>query len=256
MNTILAQVSDPTFLNQVFKSIQDIAHNTNDWYGFGNIITSFVAITAGVCTWVAVYPLFQIRNEQTRSKSFQTAVMDDLIRHFFVNSCILKAIQQQAGKRDFELDFLKLEVLSEDLNLNRFTISPVQYRVLHQIELSMRNYGIHGQWAAKHCNEFTPEQLQTCCAELLERGDKIIAKLDSHKKNHLKAYRTFDEVIKDSYQKYITDPNAKASPELTEQIRLNFTKEKQDAWKKQDGAKTNSDSESKTVKGKSKKKPQ
>ena len=240
MNSIYAQVSDPVFFNQTLRNIQDIANNTNDWHGFGNILMSLLAVSGILAAWLALFPLMQIRKEQTRSKSFQTAVMDDLIRHFFVNSCILKAIQQHTGKRNFELDFLKLGVLSEDLNLNRFTINPVQYRVLHEIELCMRNYGLHGQWAAKHCNELTHKQLEACCAELIERGEYIIEKLDNNKKNHLKGnrivYRSFDEVIKDSYPKYITDPNAKASPELTEQIRLGYTENKQKEWAKQDEA--------------------
>lgn len=225
---------DSVYVSQALNRIQEIADNTNDWCGFANIFMSCVAISGIVAAWIALYPLRQIQKNQTRTKSFQIAVMDDLIRHFFINDCILRTIQQEYGKRNFEVDFLKLKVLPDDLNLNRFTTDAVQYKVLHNIEILMRNYGIHSEWTSKHCNEFTKQQLISSCQVLIERGKEIIEKLDDNKKNFLTGkgltYRTFDELVKNSYPDLIKNVSQNASPELTDQIRDAFVAKKRKEW--------------------------
>lgn len=224
-------------LSEAIRLTEQISHNTDDWYGTSNTVMSVITILGVIFGFIALFPLFQIWLDQRRDKAFQTAVMDDLIRHFFVNEIILEALKERADIHSHAIDFMKLPVLPEDLNLNRFTTKSKTYSALHEIELKMRNYGLHSEWVAQHLSELSHDQLIKECDTLIDRGKGITKLLDEHKKAHLQGWRQpyedLNKVIKDSYAaKYLkkSEKERPASEELTNLIRERRLEKKMKEW--------------------------
>lgn len=236
-DSIFFQSLDTDRFSEAIRLTEEISHNTNDWYGASNILMSVVTILGVIFGFIALFPLFQIWLDQRRDKAFQTAVMDDLIRHFFVNEIILVALKECSDANNHAIDFMKLPVLPEDLNLNRFTTKSETYSALHEIELKMRNYGLHSEWVAQHLSELSHDQFIKECDALIDRGKKITEALDKHKETHLQGwrqpYQNLNEVIKNSYAKdYLTDDEKllPASQELTDLIRKRRQEKKMKEW--------------------------
>ena len=206
---ISSQPVDSVSVAQLIENTNAINKNTDAWHGVSNVVVTILALLSSVFSIIAGVFAFGIWRDRRVSKKLQIAIIDDLIRHFFVNkSIMLRLLQNLEKSGDVALTFRKMAVLSDDLNMNRFTIYPRYYQFVHEIEFQARNYNMYCEWAAENFKQLSKDEQIECINNLITRANRLSHFLDMLKKviveSHVRdffaditnpVYQTEDEVI-------------------------------------------------------------
>lgn len=174
-----------SLINAILKQTNDINAHTDSW-GESNRIYTGLTVLASLFSIIAGVAAGAIWWQRHTSRRTQLAIIDDLTRHFLAN--LMRINNVDNDHTPAEIVFRRLAVLSDDLNLNRFTVKTSDYRLVHQIELYTRNYNIHAEWLAVHYDSLSPEKQQEYKTELLHRGFIIAASLDSLRSHIFSSY--------------------------------------------------------------------
>ena len=221
------QQVDSVSVAQLIENTHAINENTDAWHGSINVFVSILALLSSVFSIIAGVFAFGIWRDRRVSKKMQLAIIDDLIRHFFVNKSILLRIQKNADNiKEAELTFKKMAVLNDDLNMNRFTIYPRYYKCVHEIEFQARNYNMYCEWIAQQYAHLSKTERLTCIDNLISRAERLTNYLDMLKQviveSHFKdffadvvnpIYKCNDEVIIDAFAHNYKDNLPKVSKE-------------------------------------------
>jgi hypothetical protein len=198
---------DSTHVVRLIENTTDIVQNTDSWHGSLNIFVSILAVLSSFFSIVAGVFAFGIWRDRRVSKKLQMAIINDLIRHFFVNKSILLRMQRDNECLGANLSFRKMAVLQDDLNMNRFTIYPRYYRCVHEIEFQARNYNLYCEWLSASYSDFSQDERIACLKDLISRGNRLSAYLDMLKKEIAKTH--FCDFFTD-----ITNPKYKSENEI------------------------------------------
>lgn len=173
------QSVDSVSVAQLIENTTAINKNTDAWHGVSNIVVSILALLSSVFSIIAGVFAFGIWRERRVSKKMQIAIIDDLIRHFFVNKSIMLRLQKNLdNNKEIDLIFRRMAVLEDDLNMNRFTIYPRYYQYVHEIEFQARNYNMYCEWAAVHFAQLSHDEQSACINNLITRADRLSRFLD------------------------------------------------------------------------------
>lgn len=238
---IVTQSVDSISVAQLIENTHAINENTDAWHGVSNVVVSILALLSSIFSIIAGVFAFGIWRERRVSKKLQIAIIDDLIRHFFVNKSILLRVKKEIEKeQDVKLTFRKMAVLQDDLNMNRFTIYPRYYQCVHEIEFQARNYNMYCEWAADNFIHLSNNERVACIDNLISRADRLSNYLDMLKRvivdSHIRdffaditnpEYKSENEVIIKAFaHNYTNAMDNKDRQEMVNMILEDLTNEK------------------------------
>lgn len=179
-------------LDSLFASMNTVCQHTATNLGIAEW-DKWIAFSAAAVTilafFVAMYELINIWNTRLFKKNCRTLILQDLMRHLFVNIGIteLIRIRMSEEKRTYTTHYpeegvlLRFKFLPNDYDFHKFSSNSALINVIHEVELLMRNYNIAVDITCKH---FTNPQLDKSFKEndlntITNRAIKLIQKLNN-----------------------------------------------------------------------------
>ena len=168
-------------LIKIAHNSEETAQNTRGATKNDAYILMFLAIISaifgGLSAWYSKKTAKNVLKQEIKRK-FQKQIFEDLIRHLYRNKVCVCATRLKLENEGFdkyypsEEHLLKLQVLPEDLRINRFDNTPQYYDELHKLELLFRNYNIEVGVALEHLKTRT-------LSEDVKRRDLYVLELKS-----------------------------------------------------------------------------
>ncbi len=153
-----------TALKQIAQLTESVAQNTEFSYLSGDFtLIATISTIATVFTLGSLY--FGVRQSRI-DKMCQRKIFDDIIRHFYRNKICISAMRakyivaSESGTKHCypsEEHYLKLNVLPDDLHLEKYYRKGKTFDMLHKLHMLMRNFNIEAEVALSHIkDEKTP----------------------------------------------------------------------------------------------------
>lgn len=169
LNLIMAFFQD-NLLGEIVNEARKIEANTHgDWFQDGiNLIAIFSIVLAIWSLYIAYRSLVytrltvkSIQNEADKDRidnECQKELFRDIIRHLYRNKVCTLAMQAKLMKDSWkgypsDEHFLKLQLLPSDIHLEQYYKDVDRFKMLHNIELLLRNYNTEIEVARKHISD-------------------------------------------------------------------------------------------------------
>lgn len=169
LNLIMAFFQD-NLLGEIVNEARKIETNTRgDWFQDGiNLIAIFSIVLAIWSLYIAYRSLVytrltvkSIQNEADKDRidnECQKELFRDIIRHLYRNKVCTLAMQAKLIKESWngypsDEHFLKLQLLPSDIHLEQYYKDVDRFKMLHNIELLLRNYNTEIEVAQKHISD-------------------------------------------------------------------------------------------------------
>lgn len=147
-------------LNEIAQLTHNVAHNTQHNYFSGDLtLIATISTIATVFTLGSLY--FAVRQSRI-DKMCQRQIFDDIVRHFYRNKICVSAmrakyiIASNHGEKfcyPSEEHYLKLNVLPDDLHLEKYYRKGKTFDLLHKLHILMRNFNIEAEVALSHIKD-------------------------------------------------------------------------------------------------------
>lgn len=155
----LPQISlllDANHVTELTGIVKEINQNTDSWHGM-NILFTLISFIAALVTIMGLVMVVYAIVKNKCSNRCQQKIIEDLLRHFFINNAILETIRIRT-KDDPELRpidgvFSRFATLDSDVELGRFSNTAYNYELIHKISLKLRNYNITAKIAEEHFHD-------------------------------------------------------------------------------------------------------
>lgn len=125
-----------------------------------------ISFLASIVTIAGFVSIFFYYKKIKISKECQQKIINDLIRHFFINCVIIEIIRARLEKEKFAVRptdgvFSRFAVLDTDMCLDRFSVNSRNFEMIHEISLLFRNYNIVAGVAEKQfADDRIPNELK------------------------------------------------------------------------------------------------
>ncbi|MDR3328363.1 MAG: hypothetical protein LBT04_09720 [Prevotellaceae bacterium] len=119
-----------------------------------SIIAMSISFLSLLC-FIIVHIVFRAKDKKTKN-SVQKKISEDMLRHLGRNKIIIDKINEKFGKNEFdkyypsEEHLLKLKIIEEDMQFEKFDIWTKKYEDLHELKLLLRNLNIETDVALEH----------------------------------------------------------------------------------------------------------
>ena len=171
-------------LDSLLEQVQSISKHTDAW---GDNLSYFLTSLTVLASLATIFGLLGLLYEfkkdskkHTISLDLQKLIVQDLIRHIFVNAAIMEVVRiKMAGNwgkfHPVEGTFSKFCFLDTDLQLDRIKIKDCFYKKQHNLSFLLRNYNIHSTLLEKHFNDplYNSEEIKKELDELWNRTEEI-----------------------------------------------------------------------------------
>ncbi|MFI3287405.1 MAG: hypothetical protein R3Y61_02915 [Rikenellaceae bacterium] len=147
-------------LKEIAELTQSVAQNTEHSYVFGDFtLIATISTAATIITIVSLY--FGFRQNRI-DKMCQRKIFADIVRHFYRNKICISTMRakyivaSQEGTKfcyPSEEHYLKLNVLPDDLHLEKYYQKGKTFDLLHKLHVLMRNFNVEAEVALAHIKE-------------------------------------------------------------------------------------------------------
>ena len=174
-------------LDSLINQVQSISQHTDAWGDNLSYFLTSLTVLASLATIFGLsgllYEFKKDSKKNTISLKRQKLIVQDLIRHIFINAAIMEVVRIKMadnwGKlHPVEGTFSKFCVLDTDLQLDRIEIKDNLYTEQHNLSFLLRNYNIHSTLLEKHFNDplYNSEEIKIELDELWDRTVTISKK--------------------------------------------------------------------------------
>ena len=181
MNDSLILADNIHALDSILSQVTLINYNTDGTLGWTPYFEG-VAFAASIVTIFGIFGVWKWYNDSKISRKQKINILEDIIRHLFVNIAIVEILRDKLEKIGYSYGypdegiFRRLAFLPEDCNFHRLSDDADMYGTMHEMELLMRNYGVSAEVACTHfINPDIDEQTRKDNLEdLVQRSVKLI----------------------------------------------------------------------------------
>lgn len=208
MNDSLILADNIHALDSILSQVTLINYNTDGTLGWTPYFEG-VAFAASIVTIFGIFGVWKWYNDSKISRKQKINILEDIIRHLFVNIAIVEILRDKLEKIGYSYGypdegiFRRLAFLPEDCNFHRLSDDADMYGTMHEMELLMRNYGVSAEVACTHfINPDIDEQTRKDNLEdLVQRSVKLIYETEKltryFKKSKLKIIELLKRKLKE-----------------------------------------------------------
>lgn len=139
-------------VDSLLNIVQEISKNTDTLAGFSGWVTWF-SFVASIITIIGLGVFMIEVRKFVVGRKCQKRIIQDLIRHLFINNVISEAIKIRLDESNATIPKGILQrycVLDSDIELQQLSFKAKNYEMLHSIRVKLRNYNISALEAEKH----------------------------------------------------------------------------------------------------------
>lgn len=159
LTNILLQASNDSILQAIKHDVDLLLEsNQHDFWGGDFYMVAVISLGVSIIGLLAIY--FELRNNLI-DEECQLKLLSDLIRHLYRNKICTVAMrakynyEKKKDKRIYpsEEHYRKLQLLPDDIHLDRYNHDSQIYDKLHELELLLRNYNTEIEVAECHMKD-------------------------------------------------------------------------------------------------------
>jgi len=165
-STLLLTAAGDGTLQSILQTVQEIANKPEPDFMHGDayfyaVISFVVSLFSLIISFFGLFAIYRELREDKIMEKCQINLLHDLVRHLYRNKICTVAMRAKynamtaAGGQGYpsEEHYKKLQLLPEDIHLERYNRDSDIYGKLHELEMQLRNYNTEIEVAERHMTD-------------------------------------------------------------------------------------------------------